>query len=81
MHQLDDINKLFKSSVCEHAEVEYHYDYEDGIPFVESAICVDCNKDITDTLSDSELAVLAEDEYAYQKQEQADSLRESYYGG
>lgn len=56
------LDERLRSSMCEHENVEYEYDYEDGFAFVEAAQCEDCGKDLYDSLSDAEVAHLSEAE-------------------
>lgn len=53
--QLDVINRSIRTSMCEHENIEYEYDYEDGFAFVEAARCEDCGKDVFQELSEHDI--------------------------
>jgi len=47
---------------CTHEELEYEFDYSDGYPLLEGAVCLECGKDMTDNLSDVEVFAACEEE-------------------
>ena len=47
---------------CTHDDIEYEYDYSDGYPLLEGAVCEECGKDITDELTEAEVSILCEQE-------------------
>lgn len=72
----DTLSGLLRSSMCEHAEVEYEYDTNDDWPMLVGAICLDCDKDITDELSLSERGDLETEEAADMQGRAIDSAME-----
>lgn len=57
-----EISKYEVVVPCKHEDVEYEYDYEDGYPYVVGALCLDCDTDITDSLSEADIMRASEDE-------------------
>lgn len=72
--QLNTINQGIRTSYCPHESLEYEFEQEDSfMPYLTSAVCEKCGKEMIDELSSQEREEIA---ISY-----LDDLRGIYYNG